>query len=245
MNEIRHGRRGPNRRHKYIKIVNGRYIYPEDVVKKVELPPDYTKREMYEGRINQKNTGKATLDVGANFIANNVIRAQNKFHNNIHDYDKAGREVAIRRLGKEKYLKREAHKKNMQRQKSRTGSSEFSKGFGTGTTIARALAPVPKTKRERQNIKMGVKENRLPKYATYGKTYSEVRKTKKLLRRGAADPIVRRAKKEHKKYYIRTKGPARYYGRQFLKGLGTFTKYNSPILYKLSGFARKQERPGR
>ena len=34
MSEIRHGRRGPNKRHKYVKIVNGRYIYPEDLIKK-------------------------------------------------------------------------------------------------------------------------------------------------------------------------------------------------------------------
>ena len=34
MSEIRHGRRGPNKRHKYLKIVNGKYIYPEDLIQK-------------------------------------------------------------------------------------------------------------------------------------------------------------------------------------------------------------------
>lgn len=34
MSEIRHGRRGPNKRHKYVKIINGKYIYPEDLIKK-------------------------------------------------------------------------------------------------------------------------------------------------------------------------------------------------------------------
>lgn len=33
MSEIKHGR-GPNKRHKYVKIVNGRYIYPEDLINK-------------------------------------------------------------------------------------------------------------------------------------------------------------------------------------------------------------------
>lgn len=34
MSEIRHGRRGPNKHHKYLKIVNGKYIYPEDLIQK-------------------------------------------------------------------------------------------------------------------------------------------------------------------------------------------------------------------
>lgn len=34
MSEIRHGRRGPNKHHKYLKIVNGKYIYPEDLINK-------------------------------------------------------------------------------------------------------------------------------------------------------------------------------------------------------------------
>lgn len=34
MSEIRHGRRGPNKRHKYVKIINGKYIYPEDLIQK-------------------------------------------------------------------------------------------------------------------------------------------------------------------------------------------------------------------
>jgi len=34
MSEIRHGRRGTNKRHKYVKIINGKYIYPEDLINK-------------------------------------------------------------------------------------------------------------------------------------------------------------------------------------------------------------------
>lgn len=33
MSEIRHGR-GPSKRHKYVKIINGKYIYPEDLINK-------------------------------------------------------------------------------------------------------------------------------------------------------------------------------------------------------------------
>ena len=33
MSEIRHGR-GPSKRHKYVKIINGKYIYPEDLIQK-------------------------------------------------------------------------------------------------------------------------------------------------------------------------------------------------------------------
>lgn len=34
MSEIIHSRRGPNKHHKYLKIVNGKYIYPEDLIQK-------------------------------------------------------------------------------------------------------------------------------------------------------------------------------------------------------------------
>lgn len=34
MSEIKHGRRGPNKRHKYVKIINGKYIYPKDLIQK-------------------------------------------------------------------------------------------------------------------------------------------------------------------------------------------------------------------
>lgn len=64
MSEIKHGR-GPNKRHKYIKIINGKYIYPEDLIKKGKKVVSTVKDELNNAKVDSKKMikrGRAIYD---------------------------------------------------------------------------------------------------------------------------------------------------------------------------------------
>lgn len=81
MSEIKHGR-GPNKRHKYTKIINGKYIYPEDLIKKGKKAALTVKDELnnvkadsnYERKIRQKNRGYAVPKSVLEKRAENISR---------------------------------------------------------------------------------------------------------------------------------------------------------------------------
>lgn len=71
-NYIKHGR-GPSKRHKYIKIENGRYIYPENLINK-DAVNSIVKRANNESRIRQKNGGYAVPKNPIERRAENITR---------------------------------------------------------------------------------------------------------------------------------------------------------------------------
>lgn len=89
MSEIKHGR-GPNKRHKYIKIINGKYIYPEDLIKKSKKAALTVKDELNNVKADSKKMikrGRAIYD--NNFIGSGKKRVARQ----IGTVDKVGREI--------------------------------------------------------------------------------------------------------------------------------------------------------
>lgn len=89
MSEIKHGR-GPNKRHKYIKIINGKYIYPEDLIKKGKKVASTVKNELNNVTADSKKMikrGRAIYD--NNFTESGKKRVAKQ----IGTVNKVGREI--------------------------------------------------------------------------------------------------------------------------------------------------------
>lgn len=110
MSEIRHGRRGPNRRHKYVKIINGKYIYPEDLIKKGKKAALTVKDEVNNAKVEAKKLvrrGKAAYD--NNFTESGKIRVAKQ----IDTVGTVGREVTnhVRRSTNPQYNAQQIYNK--------------------------------------------------------------------------------------------------------------------------------------
>lgn len=89
MSEIRHGR-GPSKRHKYVKIINGKYIYPEDLIKKGKKAALTVKDELN----NVKADSKKMIERGRAIYDNNFTESGKKrVAKQIGTVDKVGREI--------------------------------------------------------------------------------------------------------------------------------------------------------
>lgn len=89
MSEIRHGR-GPSKRHKYVKIINGKYIYPEDLIKKGKKAALTVKNELNNVTADSKKMikrGRAIYD--NNFTESGKKRVAKQ----IGTVNKVGREI--------------------------------------------------------------------------------------------------------------------------------------------------------
>ena len=109
MSEIKHGR-GPNKRHKYIKIINGKYIYPEDLIKKGKKAALTVKDEVNNAKVEAKKLvrrGKAAYD-------NNFTESgRNRVSKQIATVNTVGREVTnhVRRSTNPQYNAQQIYKK--------------------------------------------------------------------------------------------------------------------------------------
>ena len=109
MSEIKHGR-GPNKRHKYIKIINGKYIYPEDLIKKGKKAALTVKDEVNNAKVEAKKLvrrGKTAYD-------NNFTESgRNRVSKQIATVDTVGREVTnhVRRSTNPQYNAQQIYKK--------------------------------------------------------------------------------------------------------------------------------------
>ena len=109
MSEIKHGR-GPNKRHKYIKIINGKYIYPEDLIKKGKKAALTVKDEVNNTKVEAKKLvrrGKAAYD-------NNFTESgRNRVSKQIATVNTVGREVTnhVRRSTNPQYNAQQIYKK--------------------------------------------------------------------------------------------------------------------------------------
>lgn len=109
MSEIKHGR-GPNKRHKYIKIINGKYIYPEDLIKKGKKVASAVKDELNNAKVDSKKMikrGRAIYD--NNFTESGKKRVAKQ----IGTVDKVGREITnhVRRSTNKQYNTQQIYKK--------------------------------------------------------------------------------------------------------------------------------------
>lgn len=109
MSEIKHGR-GPNKRHKYIKIINGKYIYPEDLIKKGKKVASTVKDELNNAKVDSKKMikrGRAIYD--NNFTESGKKRVAKQ----IGTVDKVGREITnhVRRSTNKQYNAQQIYKK--------------------------------------------------------------------------------------------------------------------------------------
>ena len=109
MSEIKHGR-GPNKRHKYIKIINGKYIYPEDLIKKGKKVVSTVKDELNNAKVDSKKMikrGRAIYD--NNFTESGKKRVAKQ----IGTVDKVGREITnhVRRSTNKQYNAQQIYKK--------------------------------------------------------------------------------------------------------------------------------------
>ena len=109
MSEIKHGR-GPNKRHKYIKIINGKYIYPEDLIKKGKKAALTVKDELNNVKVDSKKMikrGRAIYD--NNFTESGKKRVAKQ----IGTVDKVGREITnhVRRSTNTPYNIQQIYKK--------------------------------------------------------------------------------------------------------------------------------------
>jgi hypothetical protein len=109
MSEIKHGR-GPNKRHKYIKIINGKYIYPEDLIKKGKKVASTVKDELNNAKVDSKKMierGRAIYD--NNFTESGKKRVAKQ----IGTVDKVGREITnhIKRSTNTPYNTQQIYKK--------------------------------------------------------------------------------------------------------------------------------------
>lgn len=75
-NYIKHGR-GPSKRHKYVKIVNGKYIYPEDLIKKG--------KDFISDR-KKTNNAVGTIANAARNARRNTVRPNNYGHDRTTNY---------------------------------------------------------------------------------------------------------------------------------------------------------------
>ena len=96
MSEIRHGRRGPNKRHKYVKIINGKYIYPEDLIQKgkdfVSDTKDSADINYRKARLKTKKAGRpivrkiprtiAEIESGGKRLKRDLNRGYSNYKNN-------------------------------------------------------------------------------------------------------------------------------------------------------------------
>ena len=109
MGEIRHGR-GPSKKHKYIKIINGKYIYPEDLIKKGKKAALTVKDEVNNAKVEAKKLvgrGKAAYD-------NNFTESgKNRVAKQIDTVGTVGREVTnhVRRSTNPQYNAQQIYKK--------------------------------------------------------------------------------------------------------------------------------------
>lgn len=109
MSEIKHGR-GPNKRHKYIKIINGKYIYSEDLIKKGKKVASTVKDELNNAKVDSKKMikrGRAIYD--NNFTESGKKRVAKQ----IGTVDKVGREITnhVRRSTNKQYNAQQIYKK--------------------------------------------------------------------------------------------------------------------------------------
>lgn len=109
MSEIKHGR-GPNKRHKYIKIINGKYIYPEDLIKKGKKVASTVKDELNNAKVDSKKMikrGRAIYD--NNFTESGKKRVAKQ----IGTVDKVGQEITnhVRRSTNTPYNAQQIYKK--------------------------------------------------------------------------------------------------------------------------------------
>lgn len=109
MSEIRHGR-GPSKRHKYVKIINGKYIYPEDLIKKGKKAALTVKDELNNVTADSKKMikrGRAIYD--NNFTESGKKRVAKQ----IGTVDKVGREITnhVRRFTNTPYNTQQISKK--------------------------------------------------------------------------------------------------------------------------------------
>lgn len=109
MSEIKHGR-GPNKRHKYIKIINGKYIYPEDLIKKGKKVASTVKDELNNAKVDSKKMikrGRAIYD--NNFTESGKKRVAKQ----MGTVDKVGREITnhVRRSTNKQYNAQQIYKK--------------------------------------------------------------------------------------------------------------------------------------
>nr|DAP29383.1 MAG TPA: hypothetical protein [Caudoviricetes sp.] len=109
MSEIKHGR-GPNKRHKCVKIINGKYIYPEDLIKKGKKAALTVKDELNNAKVDSKKMikrGRAIYD--NNFTESGKKRVAKQ----IGTVDKIGREITnhVRRSTSTPYNTQQIYKK--------------------------------------------------------------------------------------------------------------------------------------
>lgn len=115
MSEIKHGR-GPNKRHKYIKIINGKYIYPEDLIKKGKKAALTVKDELN----NVKADSKKMIKRGRAIYDNNFTESGKKrVAKQIGTVDKVGREITnhVRRSTNTPYNTQQIYKKILKNKK--------------------------------------------------------------------------------------------------------------------------------
>lgn len=109
MSEIRHGR-GPSKRHKYVKIINGKYIYPEDLIKKGKKAALTVKDELN----NVTADSKKMIKRGRAIYDNNFTKSGKKrVAKQIGTVDKVGREITnhVRRFTNTPYNTQQISKK--------------------------------------------------------------------------------------------------------------------------------------
>lgn len=109
MSEIKHGR-GPNKRHKYIKIINGKYIYPEDLIKKGKKAALTVKDELN----NVKADSKKMIKRGRAIYDNNFTESGKKrVAKQIGTVDKVGQEITnhVKRSTNMSYNTQQIYKK--------------------------------------------------------------------------------------------------------------------------------------
>ena len=136
MSEIKHGR-GPNKRHKYIKIINGKYIYPEDLIKKGKKVASTVKDELNNAKVDSKKMikrGRAIYD--NNFTESGKKRVAKQ----IGTVDKVGREITnhVRRSTNTPYNTQQIYKKIPKNKKQLRRLNKAKKLGAAGSIIKRA-----------------------------------------------------------------------------------------------------------
>lgn len=109
MSEIKHGR-GPNKRHKYIKIINGKYIYPEDLIKKGKKAALTVKDEVNNAKVEAK---KLVRREKAAYDNNFTKSGRNRVSKQIATVNTVGKEVTnhVRRSTNPQYNAQQIYKK--------------------------------------------------------------------------------------------------------------------------------------